>query len=220
MPELVEAQHLSLLPHISRFQAAHLRARGIERWPQMAEATDEQLQSCHFEPHQLRQLDVAVDHLKKGDAVTRFPLRSSLLAGLTPISLEFSSFGQQQPDEPLRAVALWYEDATGPARIPLRADGRADLSVIADRSSLAVYGGREMGVTCRLLRESGTVSPRCVDLLDLVENVVHAPVLGLELAQMVQFVNPDGSTPHNTGERVLAMRAILDWMTGNLRAVA
>ena len=220
IPELIATEHVSLLPGFSRAAAERLRSKsGITRWPELAAANDEQLLVYGVAPRDWPLIRAAASRLWAGQAVTRQPLNHATLRALSAMSIEFGSgasglAGASPPQ------AAWLENAdTGPTRIGIAPDWTADLSPVAGRTPIVVYGTTELAITHRLLRTAGGQSPQVVDLLALIENFVHAPLQGLELAQVTEYTHPALAYPPDGPGRVKAMRAVINWLAGE-RGVA
>jgi len=54
-----------------------------------------------------------------------------------------------------------------------------------------------------------------IDLLALIEDVVHAPLRGLELGQVTEYVRPSLRSPADGPGRLAAMRAVINWLAGD-----
>jgi hypothetical protein len=221
VPELIASEHVSLLPGISRAAAERLRSKsGITRWPELADASDEQLLVYGVAPTDWPLIRAAASRLRGGQAITRQPLNHAALRALSAMSIEFGSgaSGAAGASPPPRAA--WLENAdTGPTRIEIAPDWTADLSAVEGRTPIVVYGTTELAITQRLFRTAGGQSPRVVDLLALIENLVHAPLRGLELAHVTEYTHPSLACPIDGPGRVMAMRAVINWLAGE-RGVA
>jgi len=215
IPELIAAEHVSLLPGISRVMAERLRDQAaVTRWPQLAAATDEQLQAYGIAPRDWPHLRAAAARLTAGQAVTRLPLNQIMLRGLSAMSIEFASAGTPDGTAP-PPEALWLENpAATPTRISIASDGTADLAAVVGRTPVVVYGATELAVTHRLLRTAGAQGTQVIDLLTLIEDLVHAPLRGLELSQVSEYVQPTLRSPADGPGRLAAMRAVINWLAG------
>jgi len=221
IPELIATEHVSLLPGISRAMAERLRSKsGVTRWPVLATASNEQLLDYGIPSRDWPLIRAAALRLETGQAVTRQPLNHVTLRALSAMSIEFGSGASGAAGAPPPPQAAWLEnDGAGPTRIEIAPDWTADLSPVAGRTPIVVYGATELAITQRLLRAAGGQSPHVVDLLDLIENFVHAPLQGLELAQVTEYTNPALTCPADGPSRVMAMRAVINWLAGE-RGVA
>jgi hypothetical protein len=221
IPELIATEHVSLLPGISRAMAERLRSKsGVTRWPVLATASDEQLLDYGIPSRDWPLIRAAALRLETGQAVTRQPLNHVTLRALSAMSIEFGSGASGAAGAPPPPQAAWLEnDGAGPTRIEIAPDWTADLSPVAGRTPIVVYGATELAITHRLLRTATGQSPHVVDLLALIENFVHAPLQGLELAQVTEYTNPALTCPADGPGRVMAMRAVINWLAGE-RGVA
>jgi len=187
---------------------------GVTRWPQLAAATDEQLQAYGIAPRDWPHLRAAAARLTAGQAVTRLPLNQIMLRGLSAMSIEFASAGTPAGTAP-PPEALWLENpAAAPTRIGIASDGTADLAPVVGRTPVVVYGATELAVTYRLLRAAGAQGAQVIDLLTLIEDLVHAPLQGLELSQVSEYVQPTLRSPADGPGRLAAMRAVINWLAG------
>jgi len=221
IPELIATEHVSLLPGISRAMAERLRSTsGVTRWPVLATASNEQLLDYGIPSRDWPLIRAAALRLETGQAVTRQPLNHVTLRALSAMSIEFGSGASGSAGAPPPPQAAWLEnDGAGPTRIEIAPDWTADLSAVAGRTPIVVYGATELAITHRLLRTATGQSPHVVDLLALIENFVHAPLQGLELAQVTEYTNPTLTCPADGPGRVMAMRAVINWLAGE-RGVA
>jgi hypothetical protein len=221
IPELIATEHVSLLPGISRAMAERLRSKsGVTRWPVLATASDEQLLDYGIPSRDWPLVRAAALRLETGQAVTRQPLNHVTLRALSAMSIEFGSGASGAAGAPPPPQAAWLEnDGAGPTRIEIAPDWTANLSPVAGRTPIVVYGATELAITHRLLRTATGQSPHVVDLLALIENFVHAPLQGLELAQVTEYTNPALTCPADGPGRVMAMRAVINWLAGE-RGVA
>jgi len=221
IPELIATEHVSLLPGISRAMAERLRSKsGVTRWPVLATASNEQLLDYGIPSRDWPLIRAAALRLETGQAVTRQPLNHVTLRALSAMSIEFGSGASGAAGAPPPPQAAWLEnDGAGPTRIEIAPDWTADLSPVAGRTPIVVYGATELAITHRLLRTATGQSPHVVDLLALIENFVHAPLQGLELAQVTEYTNPALTCPADGPSRVMAMRAVINWLAGE-RGVA
>ena len=222
VPELIATEHVSLLPGISRAVAEILRSRAnITRWPEVAAAADEPLRDCGVAPRDLARIRAAASQLVAGRAVTRQPLNRATLRGLTALSIEIAAGGAGTAGSPPPPAAVWLENNDGgPTKIDIAADWTADLSPVMGRNPIVVYGTTELAITHRLLRTAGNQNPQVVDLLALIENIAHAPLLGLELAQVTEYVQPAIPCPAGGPGRLAAMRAVINWLAGDVGTAA
>jgi hypothetical protein len=222
IPELIATEHVSLLPGISRAMAERLRSKsGVTRWSVLATASDEQLLDYGIPSRDWPLVRAAALRLETGQAVTRQPLNHVTLRALSAMSIEFGSGASGAAGAPPPPPqAAWLEnDGAGPTRIEIAPDWTANLSPVAGRTPIVVYGATELAIAHRLLRTATGQSPHVVDLLALIENFVHAPLQGLELAQVTEYTNPALTCPADGPSRVMAMRAVINWLAGE-RGVA
>jgi len=214
IPRLVESKHVSLLPGINRGHARRLADLGVTEWPAVVDTTDEQLADVGLVGSEAKRLRVAVENLKKGKPVTRFDLKPSILAGVTSISLGYP----EQPNEREHHIAvpstIWYETPSGTGSIAVAgkeiAQLRAELKSLLCRGTLALYGERDIIALTRLCLSADTDSPACLDIVKLIEAFVHAPIMGLELQQLMDHLGrPSASAAE---DRVYSIRAAIEWL--------
>ena len=213
VPELVSSEHVSLLPGVGREAARRLSALGVHTWRQAAVASDESLTAVGIEGTDAGRLRTAVGSLNAGKPVTRFNLRPSMFSDLTSIALEYTSrsaVGDTQ--EP--PLAICYEAEERVERIPVSAVGgaawSADLSPLLRVGRLAVYGATDQAVILRLCKAAKAPPPEFVDVFELIESLVHLPLIGLELADVAAYLGLP--VPTSAAQRVASVRSIVDWL--------
>jgi hypothetical protein len=214
MPELVSADHVSLVPAISRPSATRLRTQaGITSWQQLAAVTDERLNGLGIPAEKLPAIRMAIAQLQSHGAVTQSLLDRRKLQRMATLTAEYTKHPAVAARERAPPAALWVAtpgaDAT---RIAVAEDWAADLSPIASQPFLAVYGATEMAVAQRILRTANARGQEVVDLLAVVETYVHAPFAGLELEHVAGFVSPSAEPLTQATARLAAMRSLIDWM--------
>ena len=214
MPELSASEHVSLVPAIGRPAAARLRLdAGITSWRQVAAMTDPQLRSFGVPHEKLLSIRAAVEQLQTQSAVTQSQLNRQKLRQISAITAEHAKMPVAATQKHVPPAALWVASpGSGATRIAVAADWTADLSPIATRPLLAVYGAMEMAITQRILRAANARGQEVIDLLAVVENYVHAPFAGLELEHVAGFVSPLPGPLTQAATRLAAMRSLIDWM--------
>ena len=223
VPELIDSKHLSLIPGVSRKDCERLRAANVTTWTDLLTKADDALLDLGFDADELRNVKHTLGRLTSGDAVCRHTIRPASIAGLTAVALEYR-MRQQKGELEHHPVALWYESASGPRAIPVHysheAIANADLSPLAGRAGVAVYGSMDLGMFMRLVHNGKVEQPHCVDVLKLVEGVVHAPLLGLELSQVLQVIKTAKQKAATGQDRVSAIRTVIDWIVGSAGVAA
>lgn len=214
IPELSESEHVSLVPAIGRTAAARLRLEaGITSWRQAATMTDAELRTFGIPDEKLPSIRAAIEQLQVQGAVTQVQLNRNKLRRMSVITAEYAKPPAAAAHEHAPPAALWVaspgSDAT---RIAVSADWTADLSPIATQPLLTVYGATEMAVAHRILRAANARGQEVIDLLEVVENYVHAPFAGLELEHVAGFVSPPARPLTQAASRLAAMRSLIDWM--------
>lgn len=218
LPQLKESQHLSLLPGVGRRQTLRLAEAGVCSWadlPRLGEADWERL---GFDTREVATLCRAVRCLQDGAAVTRSPVRAEVFQDWTAVAVEFAPAAPGTDAwEPLM---LWYEDVEAIGSIPLREestgqDRQVALTRLLARPKLATYGAtdavalQQVATAVQLGRR-----PAVINVVDIVEELVHAPLLSLELHALAEQLAPGRNSTSSGGGRVQAIRLVLDWVAG------
>lgn len=214
MPELIAADHISLVPAIGRPVAARLRLEaGVTSWRQVATMDDKQLQAFGMPKEKLHSIRAAIGQLQSRGAVTQAQLDRSKLQRMSTLTAEYAETSTAATQKHAPPAALWVAPpGSNATRITVSAGWTADLSPLAAQPLLAVYGATEMAVAQKILRSSNARGQEVVDLLAVVENYVHAPFAGLELKHVAGFVSPSAGPLTQATSRLAAMRALIDWM--------
>jgi hypothetical protein len=224
LPELVEQRHVSLLPGVSRRNAEALARAGILTWDLLGELPQERLAGFGFDGPEVRRLRAAYQKLRVGEVVLRYSIKSDELSKFRAVTIDYGDgcLGTQQTVKPL-PKSIWYEDIGEPREI--LADNDPDrmatvLSPLIQADGLAFYGATDLIGFLRLVPRDLGRKVRCVDVLDLIERLVHAPLPGLELEDVVRFAT--GLTPELVTRqgRVGAIRVVINWLTGARAVVA
>ena len=214
IPELVAADHVSLVPAISRPAAARLRIEAdITSWRQLATTSDEQLVALGIAAERLAATKVAINQLRSQGAVTQAQLNRDKLRRMAAVTAEYVQTPAVAAQAHAAPAALWVASSDSDAtRIAVSADWAADLSPIDTQPVLAVYGVTEMAVMQRILRAANARGKEVVDLLSVVENFIHAPFAGLELEHTAGLGTPLVGPLIQPASRLEAMRSLIDWM--------
>ena len=214
MPELISADHVSLVPAITRPSATRLRTQaGITSWQQLAAVADERLKEVGIPAEKLPSIRMAIAQLQSQGAVTQSQLDRRKLQRMATLTAEYTKHPALAAREHAPPAALWVANPGADAtRIAVAEDWAADLSPIASQPLLAVYGATEMAVAQRILRTANARGQEVIDLLAVVEAYVHAPFAGLELEHVAGFVSPSAEPLTQATARLAAMRSLIDWM--------
>ena len=217
VPALVDQQHVSLLPGVSRRLALSLHRSGVTNWQRAIELSDHELEELGFDRRELRQVRDASERLHRGEAVLRYSIKFEELRRLTAISIEFVPNFSDADGYPV-PHAVWLESENGPECIPLGTGPAAwpsALDRVFNTDGLAFYGATETVAFLRLMRNNSRKNVHCVDVLDIVEKLVHGPVRGLELRNVMHVADPSSVPPDSSADRVLGLRSVIDWLAGS-----
>jgi hypothetical protein len=221
VPALASQSDVSLLPGISRRLALNLKRAGIETWQQVVRLEDKRLEQLGFDMRDLAHLRTSSERLVAGEAVLRYEIRSEEIKNLVAVSMEFADRYRVVDGHPVPR-AIWVESSDGPQSIEL-ADNRNWISQVGSLMSspgAALYGATETVAFLKLLRQNAGPSIKCLDVLDLVETVVHAPIRGLELSNVLHVAEPNAAVPSNSRDRLLGLRSVINWLAGSRGCVA
>jgi CRISPR/Cas system-associated exonuclease Cas4 (RecB family) len=221
MPELIAADHLSLIPGVSRRQAKMLQELGVTTWRALEAVSGEQLEELGFGAYEIEQLRAALRCLLQGSPPLRQPLRPDIFLDLRVVVLEFPELAEQRrAGERPTPSAIYYEADSGQTgRIGVSSSGEnltADLTPLANGARLAFYGGTDLGAFMPLARQGGWRLNSPLDVFSVVEKLVHAPAPGLELEALYSFVSNVPVQRLSGPERVAAVREVINWIARSL----
>ena len=216
VPDLTARNDVSLLPGVSRRLACNLKQAGIETWQQVVLLENSQLEQFGFDWRELAHIRESSNKLANGDAVLRYSIKSNEIRSLRAMSIEFVDGYRGADGHPLPR-AIWIESSNGPESIPLADNGnwfsRISESVITH--GVALYGATETVAFLKLMRNEDRPRVKCVDILDVVETIVHGPIRGLELGSVLHVAEPGSASPQSTRDRVLGLRSVINWLAGS-----
>ncbi len=216
LPQLRDSDHVSLLPGVSRSISQNLSDAGIASWQQVTSLDNVSLKALGFDSKDLPLLRQASDRLTRGEAVLRYSIKTQKIRQLTAISLEFVP-DTLTPDGYPVPLTAWIESPSGPVRIPLAPSESGwphALDAVFDTQGLAFYGATQTVTFLRMVQNAGKQHVKCVDLLDIVEKLVHAPIRGLELQTVMLAADSKAVSADSTAKRVLGIRSIINWLAG------
>ena len=216
VPVLAGQSDVSLLPGVSRRLAQNLKNAGITTWQQLIQLENNRLEQLGFDWRELAHIRASSQRLANGEAVLRYSIRSEEIKNLIAVSIEFDQ-GYRGNDGHLLPRAVWFESPSGPTSIPLTGDSRwvPQVSTLLDTKGAALYGATETVAFLKLLRNNDGPKVKCLDILDLVESIVHGPIRGLELSNVLHVAEPGAAAPQNSHDRVIALRSVINWLAGS-----
>ena len=216
VPVLSTQSDVSLLPGVTRRLAQNLKNAGIQTWQQVIQTENGRLEQLGFDWRDLAHIRASSKRLAAGEAVLRYSIRSEEIRNLLAVSIEFAD-GYRGSDGHLLPRAVWAESPDGPVQIPLVGDGSwiARVGSLLSSRGAALYGATETVSFLKLLRQNNGPSVKCLDVLDLVESIVHGPIRGLELSNVLHVAEPGSAEPNNSRERVLGLRSVINWLAGS-----
>jgi hypothetical protein len=216
VPTLSIQNDVSLLPGVTRRLAQNLKNAGINTWQQVIETQNARLEQLGFDWRDLAHIRASSQRLAAGEAVLRYSIRSEEIRNRLAVSIEFAD-GYRGPDGHLLPLAIWAESPVGPVQIPLVGDGSwiARVGSLFSSRGAALYGATETVAFLKLLRQNDGPAVKCLDVLDLVESIVHGPILGLELTNVLNVAEPGSAAPNDSRQRVLGLRSIINWLAGS-----
>ena len=216
VPALSTQSDVSLLPGVTRRLAQNLKNAGIQTWHQVIQTENSRLEQLGFDWRDLAHIRASSQRLAAGEAVLRYSIRSEEIRNLLAVSIEFAD-EYRGPDGHFLSRAVWVESPDGPLQIPLVSDGSwiARLESILGSRGAALYGATETVAFLKLLRQNDGPSVKCLDVLDLVESIVHGPIRGLELSNVMHVAEPGSAEPKNSRERLLGLRSVINWLAGS-----
>lgn len=216
VPTLASQSDVSLLPGITRRLSLNLKRAGIQTWQQVIQLESSRLEQLGFDWRDLAHIRTSSERLVAGEAVLRYSIRSEDLRSLVAVSMEFADGYRGADGHPLPR-AIWVESSDGPLPISLAGDGSwiSQVGSLVSSRGAALYGATETVAFLKLLRQNDGPSIKCLDVLDLVETVVHGPIRGLELSNVLHVAEPNAAEPNNSRDRVLGLRSVINWLAGS-----
>ncbi|MCY3010930.1 MAG: TM0106 family RecB-like putative nuclease [Planctomycetota bacterium] len=216
VPTLASQSDVSLLPGVTRRLAQNLKMAGIQTWQQVIQLENSRLEQLGFDWRELAHIRTSSQRLAVGEAVLRYSIRSEDIRNLIAVSIEFSDGYRGADGHPLPR-AIWIEAPDGPVPVSLAGDGSwtSQVNSLVSPRGAALYGATETVAFLKLLRQNDGPSIKCLDVLDLVETVVHGPIRGLELSNVLHVAEPGAAEPNNSRDRVLGLRSVINWLAGS-----
>jgi len=221
MPELVEVEHLSLVPWITREKAQALSHMGITTWKQLTKTDDSILFQVGLSDFEIEQIRHSLGCLEQETPPLRYPLKKNLFQNSKIVVMEFTNIAQQRKAglKP-KPEALYFEDVSGLVEtVEIHyEDGnyKADISNILDGKKLMFYGSTDVNAFKQVCKHNGQKTKQTIDVFELVDRYVHSPVPGIELNVLtghIRETNPENLIGKN---RVKAIRTVVDWIEGSL----
>lgn len=218
MPDLIVNRHVSLVPGISRRQAATLRDMGVITWKDLSDMSDTALKALGMDEFDIAQVQAAVECLKEGTPPLRQPLRSDAFHNLKVLVLEFPELAEQRRAG-LRPVpsAIHYEDGSGQIRridvVSENGVQTADLAPLSNNKQLAFYGATDRNTFMQIARQSGYRSFKGLDIFSIVDTFIHTPAPGLELEALFAYIVNKQVQQLSGSKRVKAVREVIRWIS-------
>jgi CRISPR/Cas system-associated exonuclease Cas4 (RecB family) len=217
MPELIANQHVSLIPGISRQQAATLEEMGINSWPDMTTASDCVLETIGMGAYEIEQVRAAIRNLEAGSPPLRQPLRPDVFQDLEVVVLEFPDLAEQRRAgmRPVPSAIHYETDAGRIGRIEVSSANdvqTADITPLLNGRRLAFYGLTDLTTFMNIARQSGFSVRNSLDIFAVTENYLHSPVPGLELEAIYSYIADRPAQRLIGPARVSAVRQVVDWM--------
>jgi len=216
VPELTSRDDVSLLPGVSRRLACKLKEAGIETWQQVVLLENSQMEQFGFDWRELAHIRESGKKLANGDAVLRYSIKSIEIRNLRALCIEFVEGYRGTDGHPLPR-AFWIESSNGPECIPIADNGNwfSKISEYVMAHGVALYGATDTVAFLKLIRNEERRGIDCVDILDVVETIVHGPIRGLELGNVMHLAEPESALPQSTRERVVGLRTVINWLAGS-----
>lgn len=219
MPCLAEQAHMSLVPGIGRRRADLLTAAGYRSWRDLPTDAAAVLADVGMTESESRRALAALGNLRTDRPVLRQDIRPDRLQALLPATIEFAAPLRGHADPRPRPVALWYQRDGQVAQIEVlsAADGTtsADLGPLGTTARLGLFGGTDLHVVRGLAGRGAAQQLGFIDLLPVVEMLVHAPLTGLGLDTLDAFASgrQEPLPLHSPLDRIGAISRVLTWLT-------
>ena len=214
--QTVVSNRIAWASYFKRWVTEVASKAAIQTWQQVIQLENSRLEQLGFDWRDLAHIRTSSERLVAGEAVLRYSIRSEYIRSLVAVSMEFADGYRGADGHPLPR-AIWIESSDGPLPISLAGDGSwiSQVGSLVSSRGAALYGATETVAFLKLLRQNDGPSIKCLDVLDLVETVVHGPIRGLELSNVLHVAEPSAAEPNNSRDRVLGLRSVINWLAGS-----
>jgi len=208
MPTLVHAEHLSLLPGLDRSRVGELKTTGIHRWTQAKSVPNDRWVELGLTRSQILRINVAFERLLEGRATPRSFMRAGMLEEGVAVVLHrdderTTAHGIRQIDYSIRGKTTTC--------VIQSTTIQQDLIDLANAPRLLFFGATDINGFQHFARESGIDElPPMIDVVDLVERFIHAPLPGLELPALLQFI--DSYSSEDDIDRIAGLCTVISWI--------
>ncbi|NLD43679.1 MAG: Dna2/Cas4 domain-containing protein, partial [Chloroflexi bacterium] len=220
MPRLVSQEHLSLVPGLGRPGVRELQGAGVDSWRGLPGASPDALAAAGLKDVESQRALRAVRLLQEGLPPLVHPLQPDRLGDLIPVSLEFPYLAEERrAGDELTPRALHFDAGWGLQSVRLENRPpeivRSELTSLVRDHRLALYGATDvLGLLDVMGGRSAVPRSSLVDLLWVVEQFVHSPLMGLDLASVASGAGSgtEPLQPLNAPQRVEAIKSVSRWV--------
>ncbi|WP_027000394.1 hypothetical protein [Eisenibacter elegans] len=210
MPQLQSEASLSLLPQLSTATIAHLQRQGLNRWDKLSPKAIEMLEAEGFlDALTAQHLQHNLDRLRQGKLIWKQQLRPDLFTDIVIGAFELQQF-KAPTDNPsgypyrYQVVGFHYlsNQTQGFLSVKQNMNGYPSFEKLPEnlRNKRWVMYGMDALQVQRMVKTAAAeqgISPQIevIDLLQFVEQYVHAPLPGLQLRELGYFTTQAGQLP-------------------------
>lgn len=221
MPNLIESEHLSLVPWISREKAEVLSQHDVTTWIALRNISDSTLAQIGFSNFEIAQIRLALHCLEHGSPPLRYPLNKKVFSNNKVVVMEFTDILKQRKSglkpKPEKIHFEGYHGSFESINLPENDKVlEVELSRILDGKTLLFYGSTDIHAFQTVCKHTGGKLRNFIDIFDLVEDYVHSPVPGIELGVLANHICSGFSDNLIGIDRVKAVRTIVDWIKTSL----
>jgi hypothetical protein len=196
------AEHVSLIPGLSRRTVYELETLGVRKWRDLLRTDEAALASLSFASSERDPWKRGARQLEKTGLALRLPLQVDAFKDWTVLGLDYRREGEQ-----LLPMRIWHEEDGTIREARLEP---TDLARLTKRPTLAFYGETDHKHFLDVVHHAlPGYRPACLNVISLLEEVVHAPLLNLELAFVLDFLGLPKVDGTAGVARVQAARQIL-----------
>lgn len=224
MPLLIDNNHISLLPNIGRRRAKMLKKDGISSWQDLNLKNKNSWIELGFDNTEINSIESALNSLILKEPVFKYSINKEIIGNSIPVVMEIPDLAKQRAEEcRLFPKAIWFEAVGQITHTEVRKPSGEKLqenlkNLVNSKRALALYGGTDVGIFRDFLRNKGVKSPPLIiDILEVVEKLVHCPFLGLELSSLISYIEGQRTVGIIEGprQRIIAIKKVVQWLASD-----
>ena len=221
MPNLIDTHHISLLPTLTPNHVASLHSLGHNNWQDIEQTSDPTLLEIGLSPFDIEMLRDNLKRLHNGLPPLKHQFRKDLLAESVAVSMNFPNISTAGKDKKeLRPTSIYWYAGIEPHTIKILYSANAPPQINSDellsKSLLVFFGGTDIGAFTTILKHSHhNTRPKLFDIFQFIDQNVHAPIPGLELRNIIQYINKQ-EIDQTGQQRAWAINQVISWISASL----